>query len=88
MALPILLNNFQITFPGQTTCIPRIGHLYAPNNTLSDLTTAGALNPIVKSQGISILSTDVIIACASNGTQWYKPVIAAGTGVITLTVLP
>lgn len=84
----VTLNNFQINFPGQTTCIPRIGHLYAPNNTLSDLTTAGALNPLVKSQGISILATDVICAVASNGTQWYKPVIAAGTGIITLTALP
>lgn len=87
MSLPIILNNYQINFPGQTTCIPRIGHLYCPNNTLSDVTTAGALNPLVAAEGISILATDIIAVVASNSSQMYYPKIAAGTGIITLTAL-
>lgn len=82
------VNNLQIVFPGQTTCVPRIGHLYAPNNTLSDVTAAGALNPYIQQAAVSLLPTDVILACASNGTQWYKCVFAAGTNVLTLTAFP
>jgi hypothetical protein len=87
MALPIILVNYQINFPGEMTCIPRIGRLYCPNNTLADVTTAGALNPLLTSDQLSILSTDIIAVSASNGNQMYQPVIAAGTGIITLTAL-
>ena len=82
------INNFQIVFPGQTTCIPRIGHLYAPQNTLAQVTASGFLNPYIKQASISIEPTDVILACASDGTQWYKCVFTPGTQVLTLTVLP
>ena len=82
------INSLQIVFPGQTTCTPRIGHLYAPNNTLSQITTAGFLNPYIQQAAVSLLPTDVILACGSNGTQWYKCVFAAGTNVLTLTALP
>lgn len=87
MSIPTI-NNFQIVFPGQTTCIPRIGHLYAPKNTLAEVATAGFLNPYIKQASISINPTDVILAYASNGVQWYKCVFAAGTDVLTLTVFP
>lgn len=79
------IQDFQINFPGQAVN-PRIGHLLA-KNTLAEVTAAGYLNPYMKSQGFSILPTDVILVAASDGTQWYKPVFGAG-GVVTLTVLP
>jgi len=80
------VNQFTINFPGQNNIIPRIGHLYAPNNTLSQIATAGYLDNYIKSQGFSVLDTDVILAVGSNGTQWYKPVFT-GTSC-QLTVLP
>lgn len=79
------IKEFQINFPGQAIN-PRIGHLLT-TDTLSTVTTAGYLNPYMKSQGFSILPTDAILVSASNGTQWYKPVFGVG-GVVTLTVLP
>jgi hypothetical protein len=80
------VNQFTINFPGQNNIVPRIGHLYAPNNTLSQISTAGYLDQYIKSQGFSLLATDVVCAVGSNGTQWYKPVFSAGS--CTLTVLP
>jgi len=79
--------SFTINFPGQNNgVVPRIGHLYAPNNTLSEITAAGYLDKYIQSQGFSVLATDVICAVGSNGTQWYKPVFTAGS--CQLTVLP
>ena len=80
------VQQFTINFPGQNNITPRIGHLYAPNNTLSQIATAGYLDNYIKSQNFSVLSTDVILAVGSNGTQWYKPVFT-GTSC-QLTVLP
>ena len=80
------VNQFTINFPGQNNIVPRIGHLYAPNNTLAEIATAGYLDPYIRSQGFSVLATDVILAVGSDGTQWYKPVFTAGS--CQLTVLP
>jgi hypothetical protein len=80
------INQFTINFPGQNNIIPRIGHLYAPNDTLSTISGDGYLNNYIKSQNFSVLPTDVILAVGSNGTQWYKPVFT-GTSC-QLTVLP
>jgi len=82
------INTFTINFPGQNNnVVPRIGHLYAPNNTLAQVATAGYLDSYIKAQGFSVLKTDLIAAVASDGTQWYKPVFSA-SGSCTLTVLP
>lgn len=81
------INTFTINFPGQNnTVVPRIGHLYAPNDTLATIAGAGYLNSYIASQGLSILATDLIAAVGSDGTQWYKPVFT-GTSC-RLTVLP
>jgi hypothetical protein len=81
------IQTFTINFPGQNnTVVPRIGHLYAPNDALAVVSAAGYLNNYIQSQGFSILPTDVICAVASDGTQWYKPVFTAGS--CQLTVLP
>lgn len=82
------IQTFTINFPGQNnTVVPRIGHLYDPASTLSQIATAGYLDAYIQSQGFSILATDLIAAVGSNGTQWYKPVFSA-SGSCTLTVLP
>jgi len=82
------INTFTINFPGQNnTVVPRIGHLYAPNNTLAQIATAGFLDNYIKSQGFSVLATDFIAAVGSDGHQWYKPVFSASNSC-TLTVLP
>ncbi len=80
------VSQFTINFPGQNNIVPRVGHLYAPNNTLSEIAAAGYLDNYIKSQNFSVLATDVIVAVGSNGTQWYKPVFTAGS--CQLTVLP
>lgn len=80
------INQFTINFPGQNNIVPRIGHLYAPNNTLSEIAAASYLDSYLRAQSVSVLSTDVVLAVGSNGTQWYKPVFT-GTSC-QLTVLP
>lgn len=81
------VTNFKINFPGQANnVVPRIGHLHAASNTLSQVSAAGFLDNYIQSQGFSVLSTDVICAVASDGTQWYKPVFTNGS--CQLTVLP
>jgi hypothetical protein len=80
------INQFTINFPGQNNIIPRIGHLYAPNNTLSEITAAGYLDNYIKAQNFSVLATDVILCVGSNGSQFYKPVFTAGS--CQLTALP
>jgi hypothetical protein len=80
--------SFTINFPGQNNgVVPRIGHLYAPDNTLSQIAAAGFLDNYIQSQGFSVLATDFIAAVGSNGHQWYKPVFSA-SGSCQLTVLP
>lgn len=80
------INQFTINFPGQNNIVPRFGHLYAPNNTLSEIAAAGYLDSYIQSQGFSVLATDIIGAVGSNGSQWYKPVFTNGS--CQLTVLP
>jgi hypothetical protein len=81
------IKTFNIDFPGQNNrVVPRFGHL-STSDTLSTVTSAGYLNPYMKSENFSILPSDIIFVYASNGTQIYKPVFSAG-GVVTLTVLP
>ena len=81
-----IVNQFTINFPGQNNIIPRIGHLYAPTNTLAQIAAAGFLDNYILSQGFSVLATDVVLAVGSDGTQWYKPVFTAGS--CQLTILP
>ncbi len=66
--------------------VPRIGRLYAPNNTLAEVATTGYLDGYLSANGNDLLATDFIAAVASNGHQWYKPVFTNGS--CTLTVLP
>ena len=76
-----------LNFAGQNNkVIPRLGRLYCPNNTLSQITAAGFLDVFLKTTGTSLLATDLVAAVASNGIQWYKPVFTAGS--CQLTVLP
>jgi len=81
------VNSFTINFAGQANEVtPRLGRLYAPNNTLSQISAAGFLDQYIKSQGFSVLATDFIAAVGSDGHQWYKPVFTNGS--CQLTVLP
>ena len=85
MTIPAV-NQFTINFPGQNNIVPRIGHLYAPTNTLTEIASAGFLDGYLQTQAVSLLPTDVVIAVGSNGSQWYKPVFTNGS--CQLTVLP
>ncbi len=66
--------------------VPRIGRLYAPENTLSEVAGAGFLDNYLRTQTMNLLPTDFVAAVASNGHQWYKPVFTNGS--CQLTVLP
>lgn len=80
------VSQFTINYAGQNNITPRLGHLYAPNNTLAEITAAGYLDIYIKSQGFNVLSTDIIQVAASDGNQFYKPVFTNGS--CQLTVLP
>lgn len=80
------INQFTINFPGQNNIVPRIGHLYAPKNTLSQISAAGYLDAYIKSQGFSVLPTDFIAAVGSDGSQWFRP--SFSNGICTLNTLP
>ena len=76
-----------LNFAGQANAIvPRDGRLYCPNNTLSEIATAGFLDNYLKTQNVSLLATDFVFAVGSNGHQIYKPVFTNGS--CQLTVLP
>ena len=76
-----------LNFAGQNNgVIPRDGRLYCPNNTLSQISAAGFLDNYLKTQNISLLSTDFVFAVGSDGHQIYKPVFTSGS--CQLTVLP
>lgn len=76
-----------LNFAGENNnVVPRIGRLYCPNNTLSEVAAAAFLDNYLKTQSVSLLSTDFVAAVASNGHQWYKPVFTNGS--CQLTVLP
>jgi hypothetical protein len=64
--------------------IPRIGRLYAPNNTLSQVSAAGFLDGYLSANGNDLLATDFIAAVASDGHQWYKPVFTNGSCQLTV----
>lgn len=64
--------------------IPRIGRLYAPNNTLAQVAAAGFLDGFLAANGNDLLATDFIAAVASDGHQWYKPVFTAGSCQLTV----
>ena len=79
--------NLVLNFAGEANnIVPRIGRLYCPANTLSQVAAAGFLDNYLRTSGTSLLATDFVAAVASNGHQWYKPVFTSGS--CQLTVLP
>lgn len=76
-----------LNFAGEANnVVPRIGRLYCPSSTLSQIAAAGFLDNYLKTQNADLLPTDFIAAVGSNGHQWYKPVFTGGS--CQLTVLP
>jgi len=76
-----------LNFAGENNgIVPRMGRLYCPNNTLSEIAAAGFLDNYLSTQNVSLLATDFVAAVGSNGHQWYKPVFTNGS--CQLTVLP
>ena len=76
-----------LNFAGENNgVVPRMGRLYCPNNTLSEVAAAGFLDNYLRTQSTDLLATDFVAAVASNGHQWYKPVFTNGS--CQLTVLP
>lgn len=75
------------SFAGENNDVtPRLCRLYCPNNTLAEVSAAGYLDNYLKTQSISLLTTDFVMTVASDGHQIYKPVFV--DTVCTLTVLP
>jgi len=79
--------NLTLNFAGEANnIVPRMGRLYCPSNTLSQVAAAGFLDNYLHTSGTSLLDTDFVVAVASNGHQIYKPVFTNGS--CQLTVLP
>ena len=88
--MPAIPNNlvFAVNLPGQPEDGTNVRFVRIKcDNTLAEVTGAGFINPLVKSQGLAMYESDFVFVAASNGNQIYKPVFGAD-GVITLTVLP
>ncbi len=66
--------------------VPRLGRLYCPENTLSEVAAAGFLDNYLRTRAMDLLETDFVFAVASNGHQNYRPSFA--DGVCTLNTLP
>lgn len=76
-----------VNFAGQANAIvPRDVRLYCPNNTLSEMATAGFIDNYLSAKTVTLLPTDFVLAVGSNGHQIYKPVFTNGS--CQLTVLP
>lgn len=73
------VNQLTLNFPGQNNIVPRFGHLYAPNNTLAEITASGFLDGYLRSNPVGLLPTDFIGAVGSNGMNWYKPTFSNGS---------
>ena len=79
--------TLKLHFPGDNNgVIPRIGRLYAPNNTLAQVSAAGYLDAYLKANGNDLLATDFVAAVASDGHQIYRPTFS-GSGSCTLVTL-
>ena len=79
--------TLSLNFSGENNgVIPRMGRLYAPSNTLSQVAAAGFLDNYLKTSNNNLLATDFVMCTASNGHQIYKPVFTNGS--CQLTVLP
>ena len=79
--------NLVLNFAGEANnIVPRLGRLYCPSNTLSQVAAAAFLDNFLATQSISLLATDFVFTVASNGHQIYKPVFTNGS--CQLTVLP
>lgn len=57
--------------------------LLSTNLTNSDIRVAGFINSVQPYSGTQVLSTDMVLACCSDGNQYYTVSIASG--IITLT---
>ena len=76
-----------LNFAGENNeVIPRMGRLYAPNNTLAQVAAAKFLDNYLKTSSNNLLATDFVMCVASDGHQIYKPVFTAGS--CQLTILP
>jgi len=80
------VSQLTLNFPGQNNIVPRLGHLYAPTNTLSEIAAAGFLDYYLRTNPTGLQATDCLLTVGSNGTQFYKPVFTNGS--CQLTVLP
>lgn len=81
-AVDLILN-----FAGQNNeVVPRLGRLYAPKNTLTQIEAAGFLDAYLKQNSNPLLATDFLACVTSDAHQWLKPVFTNGS--CQLTVLP
>lgn len=86
-AIPVNL-VFEVNLPGQPEDGSQVRFVRLKcGNTLAEVTGAGFLDSIVKSQGLALYVSDFVFVAASDGNQIYKPTFGAG-GVITLAALP
>ncbi len=86
-AVPVNL-VFEVNLPGQPEDGSQVRFVRVKcGNTLSEVTGAGFLNPLIASQGLALYTSDFVFVAASDGNQIYKPVFSS-SGVVTLTVLP
>lgn len=76
-----------LNFAGQNNeVVPRLGRLYAPNNTLAQVEAAGFLDAYLKANSNPLMVTDFVAVVASDGDAWLRPSVSNGSW--TLNVFP
>lgn len=71
---------FNVDLPGQSQDGSQVRFVRIKcGNTLSQVTSAGFLDKLVESQGLSIYPSDFVFVAASDGNQVYAPTISAGS---------
>lgn len=77
---------FEVNLPGQPEDGSQVRFVRLKcQNSLSEVTAAGFLDQLIKSQGLSMYQSDFVFVAASNGNQVYRPSISAGS--VTLVAL-
>ncbi len=65
------ITSYRPNFPGRLGIVPRLVRMNT-TDTAAQVRTAGYLDPYVKSQGFSVLPTDIILVVCADSTFGCK----------------
>lgn len=72
------VQQIKMDFAGESNIVPRLGRLYAPNNSLAQIEAVGFLNQYIQTQNLVLYPTDFIACVGSDGQKWLRPSLSGG----------